>query len=43
MTSTPAARVWTATVAPARVLARFDDRGESEYVLDTRSLRVDPA
>lgn len=36
--------VWTATVAPWRLLARNADpqttRGESEYVVDTRHLRI---
>lgn len=35
------ARVYTAVVEPHRIYARFDGRGEDEYVIDTRGLAID--
>lgn len=42
--SREASQVWTADVAPDRLLARMHEggRGESEYVINTRGLRVVP-
>ncbi|OXM50251.1 hypothetical protein CFP71_27850 [Amycolatopsis thailandensis] len=34
--------IWTALVEPERLLARNNDRDEAEYVIDTRSLTIDP-
>ncbi len=36
----PAGRVWTALVEPGRLLARNTVREESEYVVDTKGLRI---
>jgi hypothetical protein len=35
-----AGRLWTATVPPPALLCRINDRDESEYVVDTRGLRI---
>lgn len=34
--------IWTATVAPDRLLARNRDRDEFEYVVDTTGLTIEP-
>ncbi|WP_275293569.1 hypothetical protein [Amycolatopsis sp. La24] len=36
----PVGQVWTALVEPARLLARNTGRDESEYVVDTKGLRI---